>query len=149
MIQSPVYSSAAKPDVTHTSCNGAKMGDQTDYLSPDSLVGWSISVPGTGPVLGVNIDAGGTGYANNEVLVFTTTGITPTANAAGYITTDASGVITSVTLTSGGEGYNGVDFTSVDVTTAAGTGASLSLVMGGRANRYMNELLVAGSIPTS
>lgn len=68
------------------------------------------------------IVSGGTGYTNNEILVFA--GGTPSALANGYVTTDANGTITTVNLTYGGSGYTSTP--TITVKSANGTGASLT-----------------------
>ena len=51
----------------------------------------------------VTIVSGGSGYANNEKLVFA--GGNPSSPAAGFVRTGANGVINEVTITYGGSGY--------------------------------------------
>ena len=67
------------------------------------------------------IENGGTGYANNEKLVFSGSGQNP---AQGFITTNANGTIISTTLSYNGSGYKIPPIISVQ--TANGSGAILS-----------------------
>lgn len=107
--------------------------------------GWVVEHTTSAPVT-LTIAAGGTGYANGEALVFT--GGTRAANTtapAGTVHTDGTGVITSLTITNGGS-YITTTAPTMSVTTAAGTGASITgAILNGRVGRKMYEVLVAGS----
>ena len=80
---------------------------------------------GIGFVESVTIDTAGTGYANTDTLTFT--GGTPTVTADYTITTDGSGVITSVTGVATGSGYYAEPV--ITINTAGGTLGALSAVM--------------------
>lgn len=85
---------------------------------------------GVGFVANVAIVSGGTLYSNGGLITFTAGGIAggdPWAQANAYITTDASGVITSVTVTDPGEGY----YTAPTITlpSTSGTVANLTVNM--------------------
>lgn len=101
--------------------------------------GWVRVQRGTGPVSSITISAGGTGYANTDT-VKVSGGLT---NAAATLTTNATGGITSVTITSGGTGFTNVSSSTVTITTSGGTTANLVPILGGRAGRIQNEVLVA------
>lgn len=73
----------------------------------------------------VTVLEGGTGYANNEPVSVTDAKGT---GAAGYVTTDPSGSVLSVTLTDHGSAYVSP---SATVVTSAGTGASIVPELGG------------------
>lgn len=53
----------------------------------------------------VDILNGGVGYTNNQLLIFSGGGTSPRSHANGFITTNANGTITSVTLADVGSGY--------------------------------------------
>jgi hypothetical protein len=85
---------------------------------------------GIGFVQTVTVNTGGTLYANGGLITFTGGGQgggNPWLQANAYITTNGSGVITTVTVTDPGEGY----YTSPSLTLPAtsGTVASISPVM--------------------
>jgi hypothetical protein len=68
-------------------------------------------------VLSVAITVAGTGYANNDQVVFT--GGAPSLAASGTIITDGSGAIVTVSLNPGG-GYRSVPMTSIVTSTGSG-----------------------------
>jgi len=72
------------------------------------------------------VDEGGSGYANNEPLVFSDP---RGSGAAGYVTTDSSGKITSATITASGDSYFSDPTTTID--TVAGTGGVVRGELGG------------------
>lgn len=76
----------------------------------------------------VNVKDGGTGYANGDELVFTSKNGQGTG-AAGTVTTDAQGSITSITLTSPGTQYGIAP--DVSVATVSGSDAVLEAELGG------------------
>ena len=86
---------------------------------------------GVGIVNSVSIGTAGSGYANDDALVFANGGITngalPSLNAIGTVGTDGSGVITSVTLTGHGNGYYHAP--TVTITTSGGSSGVLTPVM--------------------
>lgn len=106
--------------------------------------GWNLRTRGTGPLASVTVAAAGKSYANSDTFVIAAgTGGT---NASGNLVTNSSGNVVSYSLTSGGANFNSAAPT-VTITTAAGTGASLTATAGGRAGRVQYETLVAmGSI---
>lgn len=129
-------------------CYGITVAAEQASESQIPHAGWNLAIQGTGPVTAVNITAGGTGYANGQVLVFTanTTGqkdtTLPTYVApTGTVTTNATGGIVSITLTSGGAGM--FQAPVVTVNTVSGNSATLVATVGGRAGRIQYETLVA------
>jgi hypothetical protein len=98
--------------------------------------GWNLRTLGTGSLSGVVVVSAGTGYANSDTL-----SIAATTPATGNLITNATGNVVSFSVTSG------ADFTSatptVTITTAGGTGASITATAGGRAGRVQYETLVA------
>jgi hypothetical protein len=98
----------------------------------------------------VSVTAGGTGYANSD-LIRVSGG---TVNAAGSITTNATGGISSIVITNPGSGFVNVSASTVAVTNStagasAGSGATFTLNLGGRAGRVSYETIVAGSISSN
>lgn len=79
-------------------------------------------------VFDVKVIAPGTGYANNERLVFTSN-VAPTVNASGYILTNNTGGITSVIIEISGSGY--VAAPALTVNTVGGYDAQLQSIIGG------------------
>lgn len=97
--------------------------------------GWVKVTKGKGTVVDVVIVGGGSGYANGEALIFSAGG------AEATVTTDGSGVITGIVITSGGTPLEVAPTVTVD--TVGGTLADLTAVLGGKAGRTMFEVLVA------
>jgi hypothetical protein len=100
--------------------------------------GWVHVIKGTGPVTSITLTAPGTAYANTDT--WKVSGAT--VNATGTIVTNGSGVITSAPVGVGGSGFTGTNGT-LAITTSTGSGATLTPVYGGRANRVNYETLVA------
>jgi hypothetical protein len=114
--------------------------------------GWAVRRAFTGPIDSVTVAAGGTNYKNTDTIRITTGGLTGlTANATGTVTTNATGGIVSITITSGGSGYVAATransaFVFANATggsTITGAGANLVAVAGGRAGRVQYETIVA------
>jgi hypothetical protein len=85
---------------------------------------------GIGFVASVTVNSGGTSYANNSQVIFTgggRAGGEPWLQANAYITTNGSGVITTITVTNFGEGYYTSPTLTLPVT--SGTVASVSPVI--------------------
>lgn len=114
----------------------------------------TITAPANG-IINVAIIAGGTAYSNSDTLTFSN----GTANGAASLTTNATGGISAVTITNAGRGFAAntdvvVTFNTSTGSTAnivvhtlgTGSGATLTPVLGGRANRVHYETLVAGSM---
>jgi len=110
-------------DFIHSSNNSAN----TSML--DVVISGANS--GVGIVNSVTISAAGSGYANNEALVFAgggiTTGKLPTTNAIGTVTTNGSGGITGITLSNNGVGYYSAP--TITITTSGGSSGTLVPVM--------------------
>jgi hypothetical protein len=118
--------------------SAAEMANTTGEAGKVTHAGWVLREAGTGSIVSVAITGGGTAYANTDTFSVTS----PTSNATGNITTNGSGVITSVTLTNAGAGFEDVT-NSVTITTGTGSGATLTATAGGRAGRVNYETLVA------
>lgn len=108
--------------------------------------GWNLRTVGTGPLTSVVVDTAGSLYANTDtfVVVAGSGGV----NATGNVVTNATGNVVSVSFTSMGSGFVAARPT-VNITTAGGTGASLSARAGGRAGRVTYETLVAMGTQTN
>jgi hypothetical protein len=76
-----------------------------------------------GGLSNVVISSGGSGYQNNELVIFSGGGTPDTANAV--VGTDSNGVVTSVVYNDRGSGYQTTP--TLTVRTSNGTGASLSV----------------------
>lgn len=106
--------------------------------------GWVLARWGTGPVATVVVAAGGTGYANTDTLKISGGQV----NATGTLVTNATGGITTLTMTVLGSGFSNTTSAVVAVANStggvsAGTGASFTVKLGGRAGRKTVETLVA------
>lgn len=107
--------------------------------------GWNKVQYGVGPVVTAAANAAGSGYSNGDVLVL----YGGTSNASFTVATNGSGGITGLTKTSGGKGFTNASATSTVVKVAnlasnsAGTGATFTFTLGGRAGRICTEVLVA------
>lgn len=84
----------------------------------------TVVLSATGNVKSVTVGGSGTGYTNNDPLIFTGGGGT---GAAGTITV-VTGNITAVTMSNNGSGYTSAP--TVTVTTAGGSGNTLTGVIG-------------------
>jgi hypothetical protein len=109
-----------------------------------SSAGWVLVTQGTGPVSSLSIGVGGTGYQNNDV--GTISG--GTTNAAFTLSTNSTGGITTLTLGNAGAGFINDANTVVAVANStggasAGSNATFTTVLGGRANRKHYETIVA------
>lgn len=108
-----------------------------DFINSNNVVGVNyldIGIDGSGSGVGfvdsVTIDSGGTGYSNGTFITFSGGGSgsgNPTVSALGEITTNASGVITSIAMTNVGEGYYSVPTAILPAT--GGTTATVTPVM--------------------
>lgn len=112
---------------------------ETDANTGIVHAGWVKVTTGTGPVVSIEITGAGTGYANGDAIVAANT------NGDGFtgeVATDGSGVITSVTITTGGL-YSAAPDLTID--TVGGTAGTLVATVAGRAGRVHQETLVAMS----
>ena len=85
---------------------------------------------GVGFVDSITINSGGTLYSNGTVVTFSGGGFAdgePFINAAGSITTDGSGTITTITVTDPGEGY--FDVPTINIGSTSGVVANVEVVM--------------------
>lgn len=127
-----------------TAANAANIENATS-------VGWITETVFTGPMTALAVANGGTGYSNTDQVAITALGTT-TANAA-TITTNANGTITAVTLVANVTVGAANDITyavqTANGTASAGTGATFTPTLGGRAGRRQYETIVAMSSMTS
>lgn len=118
----------------------------SDLPAGSAHAGWALKKVGTGSIVSITISAGGSGYANTDLINVAVTG-TGSVNASATVSTNATGGITSVTITNAGSGFITVNPT-VTVTNATGgstggSSATLVATAGGRAGRTTYETLVA------
>jgi hypothetical protein len=106
--------------------------------TPKTHSGWNLRREGTGPVTGLTITVGGTGYSNSGVVTISG----GTSNATANVTTNGSGVITAISNLTAGAGFKNSSNTVVAIS-GGGSGATLTPVLGGRAGRLHDEVLVA------
>jgi hypothetical protein len=96
--------------------------------------GWVVRKVGSGPVASISANSGV--YGTNAAVTFTGGGGSA-ANAYAYFD-GTTGALVRIQLNNGGTGY-----TSTPTASIAGSNASLTIVMGGRAGRVHTETLVA------
>lgn len=98
---------------------GGNNVNDVPYLS----VRVDASNSGIGFIDSIVVISGGTGYSNNDVVVFT--GGTPTVNAVGVVNTYSNGSIERITVTVPGSGYNSTP--AISVSSVGGVGANLQV----------------------
>lgn len=109
----------------------------SDVIGANNIVGIpfaNISINGRGAGIGyvtsMTINTAGTGYANNARVAFVGGGYAngdPFISANGFITTNGTGAITTITVDVNGEGY--FDAPTVTLPATAGTVATVTPVM--------------------
>jgi hypothetical protein len=105
--------------------------------------GWVVVTKGTGPIATISANANSYSPDGNVYLTFTGGG-TGTTAANAQIITNGAGLITSISLNSGGN-YERAPV----VGTVANSNVAITITMGGRAGRVQTETLVAmGTIGT-
>lgn len=132
-----------------TSQTVSQEGLKTNEISSSTgsaHAGWNLKRTGTGAIRTLAISAGGTTYANTDLINIAVTG-TGSVNATATLTTNATGGIATVTITNPGAGFVAVN-PSVAITNATagattGSGATLVATAGGRAGRVSYETMVA------
>lgn len=112
--------------------------------------GWQIRSLGTGPVVSVAVNVGGTGYNNTDT--FKISG--GTTNATGTLSTNSTGGLANVTLTNPGVGFTNtssvtVAFANSTGGASAGSTGTLTITLGGRAGRKQYETIVAGGMTST
>jgi hypothetical protein len=119
--------------------------DVTEATLQDRVVhpGWVVTKQGTGPVASAT-SSGGTGYANGDVL----TVANGVVNATATVATNSTGGDLTFTFTNNGSGF--INTSAVAITVAnstagatGGSGATITVTLGGRAGRRHVETLVA------
>lgn len=103
--------------------------------------GWILRTAGMGPVVSITANSGA--YGTNSFVTFSGGGGTGNTAANATVTVNGAGLITSITVNTGGLYAN----TPVAVPTSGN--AAFTLVMGGRANRVSSETIVAMGSLTS
>lgn len=124
--------------------SAAEMANTSGENKKVNHAGWNVRRAFTGPVSAIAIANGGASYTNTD-LVKVSGGIT---NAAGTLTTNSTGGLATVTLTTPGSGFLNVGASTVAITnstggTSAGSGGVLTFTLGGRAGRVTYETIVA------
>lgn len=113
---------------TYYNINNCEGVTVADTANTDLTAGWTqIHYRGAGGVSSVDVNAGGTGYANTDVVTVTSADGKGTG-AAFSITANANGAITAVTVTANGSGYINPPI----LTVSGGTGARLWAHTSGR-----------------
>lgn len=106
--------------------------------------GWNLRTAFTGPLTGVTVATAGRLYANSDT--YSIAAGAGGTNQTGNLVTNSTGNVVSFSVTTAGANFQSATPT-VTITTAAGTGASITATAGGRAGRVQLETLVAsGSI---
>lgn len=137
-------STATGADLFGTKVVGLDDGE-VQSSSRANHTGWTRVQYGTGPVANIAITAAGSGYSNTDVVRVSG----GTTNAIATVGTNGSGGITSLTFTEKGAGFTNVASTTTAVrvsptgAASAGTGATFTVTLGGRAGRIQTETLVA------
>jgi len=103
--------------------------------------GWVQRTAGMGPVLSISANAGA--FGTNSFVTFSGGGGTGVTAANATVVVNGTGLITSITVNSGGL------YANTPVATPTSGNAVFTLVMGGRANRVTNETIVAMGSLTS
>lgn len=106
--------------------------------------GWNLRTVGVGPLTSVTVTAAGRGYSNADT--YSIAAGTGSTNQTGNLVTNSTGNVVSYSVTTAGVNFQSAAPT-VTITTANGSGASITATAGGRAGRVQMETLVAlGSI---
>ena len=103
-------------------------------LGKPQHAGWVVRKVGTGPIASLSANSGV--FGTNAAVTFTGGGGSA-ANAYAYFD-GTTGALVQIQLNNGGTGYR-----TTPTATIAGSNASITVVMGGRANRVHTETLVA------
>ena len=100
--------------------------------------GWVLRKVGTGPVVTITANAGSVG-SNSYITFSKGDGNAGSGNTAAnaQISVNTAGYITAITINSGGS------YANTPIATANSGNSSLTITMGGRANRVQTETLVA------
>lgn len=115
--------------------------------------GWVKVIQNVGPLVGLTKTAPGSGYSNTDFIKVTSS-VANSVFASANIVTDNIGAIVSTNITSGGFKFTNVASLTVairntgDTGASAGSGATFTPVLGGRAGRVQMETLVAGGSMT-
>lgn len=102
--------------------------------------GWNLRTAGVGPLTGITISVPGRLYTNADT--YSISAGAGGTNQTGNLVTNATGNVISYGVTTAGANFQSATPT-VTITTAAGTGASITAKAGGRAGRVQMETLVA------
>lgn len=128
---------------------GAFVNGAIKTVAGANQTGWYLRTRGTGPVVSAVPNAGGSGYANTDVVNFASqsNSLNGGVNASATVSTNSTGGIVSLVLVNPGAGFiNNTPTAAVANSTggaSAGTSATFTVVVGGRAGRQTDEILVA------
>jgi hypothetical protein len=94
-----------------------------------------------GEVVGVQVNAGGTGLATNAsiAVTFSAPDVTGTT-ATGVAHTDGTGEVTSITITNGGSGYTGASTPTVSVTGETGGSYTVKIAKPGYHIKFLSAV---------
>lgn len=115
--------------------------------------GWVLRRSGMGPLVSINITNAGTGYSNLDVVHVN--GVAGCVNTSATVLTNGSGVVTGLTNFANNGGlfpntaYAVVTISNTTGGTANGSSFAATAVLGGRAGRIHNEVLVVQGSMTS
>lgn len=121
----------------------------THSINRNTAPGWVVRRSGMGPVTGVTVSTGGSSYSNNDLFTLTGNGCLNTT--VNVVTNSTGGVVGFTNFTNNAGLFPNSSFiTTAYTNTTGGTanGSSFTvgtITLGGRANRYHNEVLVAMS----
>jgi hypothetical protein len=133
--------------VTNTMVKAASANHATYLTGP----GWTLVRQGTGGIANISVSVGGTGYNNTDV--YTISG-NSTVNATFHPVTNSTGGILSFTTNNAGFGFPNVAYTTGAFSNStggasAGSGATVTIKLGGRAGRINREVLTSVKTMTS
>jgi hypothetical protein len=94
-----------------------------------------------GRVVGVKVNTGGTGLPPSSTVAVTFSAPdVPGSTATGTATTNGSGVVTSINITSGGHGYTGASTPTVTVTGATGGSYTVKIAKPGYHIKFLSAV---------
>ena len=131
------------PALYGTQIIGWHAGDLPQHRAQNP--GWQQITYGRGPLAGLTMVVGGSGYSNTDRV--RVAGAAGSVNASATLVTNATGGIVSVAVSNVGGKFVNTSTTSVSIfnannTPSVGSGATFTFKLGGRANRITMETLV-------
>jgi hypothetical protein len=110
----------------------------TNKASHPTHAGWVLRKTGMGKIASITADAANKSNVGNAYITFTGGGTGNTSANAQIFVNSISNVVTSITLNNAG-----LYETTPTATVSGNANVTITLVMGGRANRVQTEVLVA------